>query len=219
MDQAFWAEAWASGRTGFHKSEVNPVLIAHADKLLRTPQERVFVPLCGRTLDMLWLVQQGHQVVGAELVEEAVAGFFAQHGLDAEQVPHGACVRWQAGPLEVVQGDVFELGRNPLPQRATAIWDRAAMVALPPDRRQEYVDQVLRPVAAPGARILLNVFDYDPSEMSGPPFHVPEPDVRRYFADCRLELLSVVDGTKLIQRPDRPVSWLSVYTWLVELPV
>jgi thiopurine S-methyltransferase len=218
VDREFWARAWAQGKTGFHKDEVNPVLVRYADRLLPSAHETVFVPLCGQTLDMPWLCARGHTVVGAELVEPAVAGFFAKHGLDAraEAVPGGVC--WRADTLEVLCGDVFELAEVAAQRQVTAIWDRGAMVALPPHRREAYVRDVLRKVAQPGARILLNVFSYDTGEMSGPPFSVPGSEVQSLFSDCRLELLESTDGASAMSRPDRPLTTFDIQTWLIELP-
>jgi len=218
VEYEFWSDAWAAGKTAFHKPEVHRALKAHASRFLRRAEETVFVPLCGKSVDMLWLAARGHHVIGAEMVEQAVSSFFDTHGLEPESMPHGPGTRLDAGRISVLHGDVFELARVPMPRPVTAIWDRAALVALPPSRRTEYVDGVLRAVAAPGARLLLNVFEYDPAEMSGPPFTVPASVVESLFTGCRLELLETKDGVRFVDRPDRPVSRFDIHTWLVQLP-
>ena len=219
MDRDFWTQAWATGKIGFHSESVHKALTTHGHRLLRNSEETVFVPLCGKTLDMPWLAAQGHRVIGAELVEQAVREFFAEQNLTPHRSPHAFGVQYEAGRIRVLHGDVFELAKAPMPHPVTAIWDRAAMVALPPSRRRAYVEQVIRRVAAPGAVILLNVFEYDPAEMSGPPFAVPPADVHSLFSDCRVELLESTDGTERVSRPDRPVSRFDILTWLIELPV
>ena len=218
MEAAFWEQAWTTGKTGFHKSEVNPQLIRHAHRLLDDGPHTVLVPLCGRSLDLLWLREQGHRVIGVELVEEAVSGFFTLHGLPVERRTAGPLTCWQSGELVILQGDVFALTPELLPWQPTAVWDRAAMVALPPERRAEYVALLVQHLVAPGTRMLLDVFDYDPAEMSGPPFHVPGTDVRDYFRDCNLELIEVRDGTAELNRPDRPITRFDMLTWLARVP-
>lgn len=217
MDSDFWSRAWESGKTGFHKSDVNPVLTEFSDRLLGDGPQRVFVPLCGQSVDMLWLVEQGHHVVGVELVESAVAGFFDLHRLPVTRTSHGPFTRWKSGALEVLQGDIFDLAENPLEEGVTAVWDRAAMVALRPERRPEYAKLILDRVCAPDSRILLHVFEYDPNELSGPPFSVPAPEVRSLFAEHSLEQLAERDGAAMMSRPDRPLSRFDLHTWLVQL--
>ncbi len=218
MDYEFWADVWATGRTAFHQPEVHGALKAHADRFLRRLEETVLVPLCGKSVDLPWLAAQGHHVIGVEMVEQAVSTFFASQGLQPVSSPHGAGTRFEAGRISVLHGDVFEMVRVPMPRPVTAIWDRAALVALPPARRTEYVARVLRAVAVPGARILLNVFECDPAEIPGPPFSISVSEVESLFQGCRLELLSTEDGTRFVHRPDRPVSRFDIQTWLVELP-
>lgn len=218
VDSEFWERAWATGRTGFHQAAVHHALVRHAPRLLRTDSEVVFVPLCGRSVDMIWLESRGHTVVGCELVADAVAGFFSEHERTVEPEARGALTVWRSGRLTVLQGDVFAVPDHPDRPAATAVWDRAALVALPPARRGAYVRDVLRAVCVPGARILLSVFDYDSAEMTGPPFSVPEADVRALFSDCDLELLSREDARELLSRPDRPLSRCAVDTWLITVP-
>ena len=218
MEHAFWTEAWATGRTGFHSESVHPALHTFGHRLLREAGETVFVPLCGQTLDMPWLASHGHHVIGVEFVKDAVEGFFVDQGLVPECSSFGAHVRYSAGRIDLLHGDVFEVAKGGMPRPVTAIWDRAALVALPPARRSAYVQGVIRPVAAPGATMLLNVFEYDRSEMDGPPFAVPASEVHSLFSDCRVELLESKNGVSRVHRPDRPVSRFDILTWLIELP-
>ena len=218
MEHDFWTEAWATGRTGFHSRAAHPALRAFAHRFLRGAEETVFVPLCGKTLDMPWLAAQGHHVIGGEFVKQAIDEFFEEQGQTPQELPHGAGARYASERIGVLHGDVFEVAKWAMPRPVTAVWDRAAMVALPPARRSEYVEEVIRRVAAPGAMMLLNVFEYDEREMAGPPFAVSASEVQSLFSDCRVELLESTDGVNRVNRPDRPVSRFDILTWLVELP-
>lgn len=216
MDRGFWSEAWQAGRTGFHRDSVHPELISHLDQLVSASGECVLVPLCGKSLDLRWLVSQGHEVVGVEWVRQAVIELFDEE--EPERASVGPYEAWRSPGLSVLHGDVFSLELEHLSRRPTVVWDRASLVAVAPERRAELVD-VIRRVVAPGGRVLLNVFDYEQGEMSGPPFAVSEAEVRRLYAGCGLALLRRADGRALFSRsPDDKLSRLDIDTWLVELP-
>ena len=218
MNSEFWTDAWQAGRTRFHSDAVHPSLSAHLGELVTGPGACVLVPLCGKTRDMRWLSAQGHQVIGVEWVEQAVIELFEADEDRPERHRVGPYERWRIPGLCVLQGDMFSLQSDHLPRRPTAVWDRASLVAVAPHRRQELVD-VVRRVLAPGGRILLNVFDYESEKMSGPPFSVPEAEVRRLFAGCTITLLERRDGRSNFDgNPDRNPSRFDIDTWLVELP-
>ena len=219
MDSEFWTNTWQAGRIGFHMGDVNPVLQAHLAELVQDDHACVLVPLCGKSHDLRWLSSQGHDVIGVEWVAQAVAELF-EEVLDevAERQRVGPYESWRVPGLCVLNGDMFALDAAHLPRRPTAVWDRASLVAISPDRREEFVE-VVRRVVAPGGRVLLNVFDYDQDEMSGPPFSVPEREVRRLFAGCTLTLLHRKDGSAMFKdNPDRNVTRFDIDTWLIELP-
>ena len=168
----------------------------------------VLVPLCGKTLDMHWLAEQGHCVVGLELVEQAVEAFFEEAGLSPQRSEQGDHVRYSSGPFTLLQGDA--LGLAPGTVQAEAWYDRAAMIALPDEMRTAYVEQ-LRQQTKPGAVGLLITFAYPQEEMSGPPFALLDEDVHRHFADgFEVEHLAKTD---LEDETGRGVSWItsSVY--------
>lgn len=177
MDADFWLQRWNEGRIGFHRGEVMPLLEKHWPALGLASGSRVFVPLAGKTLDMHWLAAQGHQVLGCELSPLAVDAFFAEAALvpavsaDADGIHH------RAGPLDLVRGDVFALSPGLLGTVA-AVYDRAAIIALPPTMRARYVAQVYGRLPA-GSRGLLITLEYPQAEKAGPPFAVDEDEVRR----------------------------------------
>jgi thiopurine S-methyltransferase len=218
MDSDFWSDAWQTGRIGFHSDAVHPALQAHIGALVSGPDACVLVPLCGKTRDLRWLSSQGHEVVGVEWVEQALRELFEQGEERPERHRVGPFEAWKEPGLCVLQGDMFSLKGDHLSRPPTAVWDRACLVAVAPQRRRELVD-VVRRVLAPGGRILLNVFDYDQGEMNGPPFAVPEAEVRQLFAGCTLTLLECRDGRSIFDsNPDRNFSRFDILTWLIELP-
>lgn len=179
MKASFWHQRWQAGEIGFHQSAVNPLLAAHIGHLGLEQGARIFLPLCGKTHDIAWLLEQGYSVAGAELSELAVKALFESLALSAEVSRHGALLCYRAEGLDIFVGDIFDLGADTLGP-VDGVYDRAALVALPEDMRSRYTAHLLGiAVAAPQ---LLITYEYDQQAMSGPPFSVMEAEVRRHYA-------------------------------------
>jgi thiopurine S-methyltransferase len=180
MESQFWLERWQQGRIGFHQSAINPWLL-HYFKALRIPADSsVLVPLCGKSLDMLWIAEQGCQVLGVELSPLAVKAFFQENNLDVEHANRGDFISYRSGPVEILVGDVFDLKPEDLTGVA-GVYDRAALVALPSDMRGRYADH-LGTILPAGLRILLLTFEYPEGMREGPPFSVPASEVEMLFS-------------------------------------
>ena len=188
MHPDFWRQRWQDNDIGFHQDQPTPLLQKHWPAVAVPPGCRVFVPLAGKSLDMLWLAAQGHRVLGIELSQLAVELFFADHGLRPEihETHYGR--HYRAGDIELICGDAFALDEAALADCA-AVFDRAALIALPSELRQRYVDELYARLPA-GCRGLLITMEYPAQEKAGPPFPVLESEVRERFArDWRVELL------------------------------
>lgn len=183
MEPTFWHERWNSGRTGFHGAEIKRSLIEWFDRLGVDAGFPVFVPLCGKSLDMAWIRARGHPVVGVELSPVAVRDFFREQAINATEKGSSSLVVHEGGGYRIYCGDFFGMSAADL-TGVGAVYDRAALVALPPSMRQRYVDHLLSivPAAAP---ILLFSLEYDSAEMEGPPFSVSVDEVRDRFASRR----------------------------------
>ena len=178
--QSEWAGYWAAGRTGFHRSEVHPMLQRYIPTMLGTQQERVLVPLCGKTLDLPWLEQRAAEVVGCEWVEQAVAEFFEEQHRDALVTSSGEHTRHQSERLTIVQGDFLTMTPSQV-GLFDICWDRAAMIALPPPVRARYVPHLVA-LMKPGGRVLLVTYNTDKPVDSGPPYPVTQQDVETAYA-------------------------------------
>lgn len=176
MDCDFWLGAWREGKTGFHLGVVNPQLLAHHQVLRGT---RVLVPMCGKSLDLAWLASRGRQVVGVELSELAVNQLFEEQQLTPRVRREGELLRYEAGSLTIFCGDFFALEPAQL-GTIDAFYDRAALVALPPELRVRYVAHMAQLLPAPLVGLLVS-FEYPQAEMSGPPFSVPQAAVRKLY--------------------------------------
>ena len=192
MDPAFWKSRWAEGRTAFHESNPNAYLVKHHDKLATYP--RVLVPLCGKAEDLAYLAAQGHEVIGVELVEDAVIQFFKEHGLTptTHDTQHGL-VQYSAPAITIFAGNIFATSRDLLGP-IDAVYDRAALVALPDEMRRQYVDHIRS--FAP-QRALVITLEYDQTLMEGPPFSVEEGELRALYDNCEVELLSEGPDTRV----------------------
>lgn len=182
MQLDFWHERWRSNQIGFHRADVNPALREHLPRLAADPGDTVLVPLCGKSLDMLWLAEQGLAVVGVEASPIAVEAFFREHGMVPERRNAEAFEVFEHGPFTLLLGDFFALTRGGPLAPVRYVYDRAALVALPPAMRARYAAH-LRALLAPGARLLLLAFEYDQALMDGPPFAVDEGELQRLFGE------------------------------------
>ncbi len=179
MDKSFWLERWEHNETGFHQSEVNEYLHRHWPAIAPAAG-RIFVPLCGKSLDMVWLRHQGHSVVGVELSDKAAQAFFLENQKNPVHVQLPGFQSFSAEGIEILCGDFFELRKSHL-ENVTAAYDRAALVAMPPEMRDAYARHMAT-LMADGTRLLLVTFDYDSTKMTGPPFAVSPDEVQRLFS-------------------------------------
>jgi len=177
MHPDFWLQRWHDGQIGFHRNEVMPLLQKHWPDLQLPTGSRVLVPLCGKTLDMHWLAAQGHRVLGVELSSLAVEQFFAEAGLTPQRHRSASGEHYVAGPIEIICGDAFALDATLLSDIA-ALYDRAALIALPPALRERYRDTVYARVPQ-GCQGVLITLEYPQDEKQGPPFSVEQPEVEQ----------------------------------------
>ena len=192
MDSQFWRERWARNQIGFHLPEVNPYLQRHWPQLALAQGAKVLVPLCGKSLDLVWLASQGHRVLGVELSEQAVDAFFSEQGLTPRISQRGVFKVYQADVIEVWCGDFFALDADAL-RDCTALYDRAALIALPPLMRARYAEH-LNVLLGVGCKGLLITLDYDQTQKAGPPFAVTEDEVKLLLgAHWTLEVLEEHD--------------------------
>ena len=218
MEKAFWLHRWEKNRIGFHEDEVNSHLQAFWSRLALAPSARVFVPLCGKTRDLLWLRAQGHEVVGVEWSRIAVRDFFGDNRLTPDIVDAGAFEDWSTDGITLRCGDFFDLAAADV-EGVLAVYDRASLLALPPPRRSDYAAHLLH-VLPPSAPILLITLEYAQSAMQGPPFAVHEDEVRTLYGRHR-RVRVLYDRDILEESPKfrgRGVSSLHEKVYLLEAP-
>lgn len=188
MEKNYWQRRWESHNIGFNQKKTNSLLVEHLKILNLAVQARIFVPLCGKSIDMLYLLNQGYSVIGVELSEIACAEFFTENNIayKVEQQEHFS--RYYADAIELYCGDFFAMPRAVL-QTCQAVYDRAALIALPPSIRQAYVD-FFNENLAPQTKMLLNTIDYDQKQMTGPPFAINSSLIKQYYGKkAYIELL------------------------------
>lgn len=212
MDQEFWQKKWASNVIGFHLPDTNPVLSEFWKALNPTREQTVFVPLCGKSMDLDWLAERHNSVSGVELSQIAVRAFFAERLYTPTVTTLSSTLeRYDFDEFTIFAGDYFTA-----PIEATdLIYDRATLVALPKDMRSEYV-QVLRSRLKEGGRILLVTLDYDQNEMSGPPFSVPEDEVRSLFSGMSITKLQRDEADAEHPRIKKGLTRFAEEVWLIK---
>ncbi|WP_103669048.1 thiopurine S-methyltransferase [Pseudanabaena sp. BC1403] len=180
MDASFWHQKWKENNIAFHESESNPLLIKYFKELSLAKGSRVFLPLCGKTLDILWLLSNGYRVAGAELSKIAIDQLFADLGVEpkisrVDQVDHYSAIN-----IDIFVGDIFDLFGKML-GLVDAVYDRAALVALPESMRKRYTAH-LKEITNKAPQLLI-CYEYDQSLMEGPPFSISNEEVNQHYSD------------------------------------
>lgn len=213
MEPDFWHQRWENNLIGFHLDEVNPHLKAHWSTLDLKPDARVLVPLCGKSQDLVWLAEQGYQVIGVEISPIAVKDFFAENHLRATRIDNARCDIWQGEAITLLCGDLFELTPGDIGP-VDAVYDRASLIALPPAMRRRYVQTLDHLVPGHAPHLLISL-DYDSRKMDGPPFAVSESEIHElYIERYRIDCLRSDDVLEQNERfRERGLEWLreSVY--------
>ncbi len=213
MDHTFWLERWQKADIGFHQPAPHDLLERHWPAIGAARGSPVLVPLCGKSIDMVWLAEHGHSVIGTELAGVAVDQFFAERSRPPAAVIEGDFTVKRAGPYEIWSGDHLKLPAA-VTRRIGAVYDRAALVAMPRVMQKTYADQ-LAALTPPGVPVLLVSLDYDPSLMEGPPFAITPRRIEELFGDdFRITLLEKRDGlatSRNLQK--RGLTWLDETAW------
>jgi thiopurine S-methyltransferase len=192
MKKDFWLERWEKEEIGFHEKEGNIYLQRYWPELQIAAGSEVFVPLCGKSVDMQWLRERGHPVVGVELSEIAAQAFFKENSYHPRQSGRAKFTQYAANDIRILCGDFFDLSRDEM-AGVKAVYDRASMVALPPEMRRQYA-QHLASILPPATRVLLVTFDYHQAEMPGPPFALSGAEVESLYGKyAEIRLLEKVD--------------------------
>ena len=210
MDAEFWHSKWQQSEQGFHLNEVNPLLKKHFNHLSVDEGERVFLPLCGKTLDIGWLLERGCRVVGCELSQVAIDQLFEQLDLVPTIFELGPLKHYCAQNLDVFVGDIFELSKEVIGP-IDLVYDRAALVALPDAMRKQYSAHLVNLTEC--ARQLLICFEYDQALIDGPPFSIVEVAVQQYYGDhYRVQMLERVE----LSEPFKSVDKVAETVWLLD---
>lgn len=198
MKKDFWLERWDKEEIGFHQNEFNPYLLQYWQELQLVQNSKVFVPLCGKSHDMIWLQQQGHTVLGIELSSIAVQALFKEYGQLAQHSSHGKLDRSEVNGISILCGDFFDLSKNDM-VHVGAVYDRASLIALPPEMREHYARHLVS-ILPPATKILLITTDYPQPEMSGPPSAVSVGEVEALYRD-HAEVRLLTQRDVLAQNP------------------
>jgi thiopurine S-methyltransferase len=214
MAKDFWQERWDTGQIGFHRAEPNDFLVRYIGRLTGGAAARIFVPLAGKSVDVTWLAERDHRVVACELVERAVEDYFHERHV----VPHvhvqGRFTVHEHDEVRYLCGDIFDV--KPLDTGPVdAIFDRAALVALPPQLQVAYVETLLD-LLPRGGRILLVTFAYDQSRIEGPPWSIDDARVHAlYDARTHVEKLEERDEAMSQKYVDAGVTSLKECAYLI----
>ena len=216
MEREFWISRWNENQIGFHVKGINPLLTRFWPGICKTQSGRVLVPLCGKSEDLRWLADQGHEVIGVELSLIAAKAFAAEQNLVFTETYEPPFTVLRGNHLTYYVGDFFEFSRT-IAGGFDLFYDRAALIALPPHMRPEYARH-LTSLIEPGGAGLLIALEYDPSQMKGPPFTVPESEVRALFSGFQCTKLLEFDCLEEEPRfKARGLTWMKEVVYRLSL--
>ena len=191
MEAEFWHQRWQNNELGFQLDEAHPLLRQYLPAVI-AGKHKVFVPLCGKSPDLSYLAHY-LPVIGAELSAIACKDFFLEQALPFNVSQQHTFHYYQSGAIDLWQGDFFALTEQHI-SGCNLIYDRAALIALPLEMRQQYV-QKLRQLIPKGGDILLISLEYPQHEKQGPPFSVPDKEIKQLFAGAEITLLGTAELT------------------------
>ena len=217
MNAEFWHSRWQEKRIGFNQSAVNPLLMSYFKQLNLPAGSRVFVPLCGKSIDMAWLAAQGYDVVGVELVETAVQAFFAEQNISPTVHQHAdnPAIKYYQGQLSgqtitLWVADIFALTTEDIGS-VNAVYDKAALIALPADMRVQYSAQMYQ-LSANAPQFIITL-TYDQSKKAGPPFSISSEQIQQYYGDNYHISELTSEPTSIGSAPELTVS---EHVWLLK---
>jgi len=206
MNNDYWLKRWNENRIGFHKSGVNPLLEQYLPQVTKAPG-RTLVPLCGKSADLAWLLAQGRQVVGVDISEVAARAFASEQGIAMTPANEPPFTVFRGQGIAYYVGDFFNFKPDRI-GRFDLIYDRAALIALPRDKRPEYA-QHLKSLLVAGGQMLMISLEYDPKKMEGPPFAVTESEIRGLFKELTMVKLDEHDCIDEESRfKERGLDWM-----------
>ena len=212
-----WLDRWKKGTTGWHRSDINPQLIENINQLVEARFQKIFVPLCGASLDMKYLIDQGFHVVGVELSPLAIDRFFKENQIEHKVSKVEDFDLYEGKNIDIYCGDFFKLKKNYL-NGAICVYDRAALIALNPDLQKKYVGH-LKEILPNSSKILLLTMFYPQNEMEGPPFSVGDDNVEDLFSDSKeiKKISSVKEKESSLKPDDLNLTYLFKNVYLIDL--
>lgn len=187
MKEDYWQQRWQANEIGFNQPQPNRLLQRYFDSLNLKPGARILVPLCGKSIDMLWLANQGYEILGIEFSSIACEAFFTENNLPFTLIKEDKFSLFQSDKIILMAGDFFHLSQSMI-GKIDVVYDRAALIALPPELRKAYAHHLVE-LLVPDTAILLITTVYNQSEMAGPPFSVGEVEVRQLYSSYQIKQL------------------------------
>lgn len=197
MDFEFWNNCWVKPTQPFHLTKPHHFLTKYFNQYF-ADEERVLLPLCGKTQDLNFLARNGIKAVGVEFNPHAVESFFEDSQLTPKITSFDSKTRYQTTNIEIWLSDFFKIKQDDI-GHFQSIFDRAALVALPIEMRRDYAKHLLS-FLAPHGRLLLVTMDYDVEQMSGPPFYIDKTEIEELFPRTHIKQLA---RTSIIQSHPR----------------
>ncbi len=182
MQKDYWVTRWKENNIGFNQENAHAFLKKFFPTLTKKERQNTFVPLCGKSVDMLWLASQGVKVLGVELSDIACIDFFKENKIHYTLKETSLFSHYKNEQVELLCGDYFNLTSEHL-KDISLVYDRAALIALPKDMRRRYATHMINNLPN-NTIIFLITTEYVSEDIIGPPFSVSEEEVDSLFGQA-----------------------------------
>lgn len=181
MDKDEWVNAWNEGRTNFHRNGPHEFLVQYYDQVNLPENSNILVPMCGKSHDLIWLKEKGHNVFGVEIVNRPCQEFWSDHKLEFQERSIESAQVYEGDRITIINDDFFNFPRESIPEKIDFIFDRAALVALPEEMRKVHYSRI-KELSSPGTKILLDSFEYDRQFETRAPYSVSDAEVKAAYS-------------------------------------
>lgn len=195
MDKNYWIERWKKKEIGFHQENYNEYLQQYGEKFFRSI-DSIFIPLCGKTKDILWFYHFNKNLLGVEISEIACCEFFVENKIPFNTQTYQNFKIYSSldKKIYILNGDFFCLEKSILqifPYKIHGIYDRAALIALPKTMRIEYVRKIHELFHPFALKYFLITLEYElfnkNTEEHGPPFCVRSEEIFTLYSSFKIQ--------------------------------
>ena len=172
-ESSFWEELYQEQTPRWDLGEAAPAFASFLNSANKPTPGKTAVLGCGRGYDAVLFAEYGFEVIGFDFAPTAITDSIA-------------LAQTKNTTAQFLQRDIFELAPE-FAHHFDYVVEHTCFCAIPPERRQEYV-QLVRSILRPNGKLIAVFFTHN--RPGGPPFGSTPAEIRQYF-ETDFELISL----------------------------